>query len=140
MKMLLGVGLVLVLLSACGGTTMPALVGDGGTGGTTGGTGGTTSGGGTTGGTSGGTSGDVVSACTSFCMQLLDCMGLTTLACNTACQTDPTGAFTNSGITCSNYAGVYNCLAGLPCYDLDGDAGASGALTESACLVDNGCH
>jgi hypothetical protein len=125
------------------------LVGDGGA--TTGGTGGTPSGGatgqtsggatsGTTGGTSGGTSGDVVSACTSFCTQLTDCWGQSSSQCGAGCQADPTGAFNSSGITCPNYAVVYNCLAGLPCADLNGDGGLSGALAETACFNDNGCH
>jgi hypothetical protein len=73
-------------------------------------------------------------------MQLLDCMGMSSLACSAGCQADPIGAFAQSGITCPNYAAVYDCLAALPCADINGDGGASGALASSACFNDNGCH
>ena len=136
----------LVLLGACGGTQAPTLVGDGGTSATTGGTSGTATGGATggttTGGNTGGTGGDVAGACTNFCIFLLECMDLSSGSgnCGTACQADPTGAFTNNGVTCTNYAGVYDCLAGLPCSALNGDAGLDAELALTACFTQNGCQ
>jgi hypothetical protein len=112
-----------------------------GDGGTTTGSGTATTGGGTTttGGTNGGTtgSGDATAACTSYCNHVVGtCAGGPTSGCAAACA----NYTTMLPITCSDWAAVFNCLAGLPCSDLGiGDAGGNYTAL-LGCYNQGGCH